>query len=142
MVSVTQAGVGTYSVVLSNLYSAVVDENGETKQVTWDYSFSDNDYFGSKDDDGNLCFQLLGTSTYTIVAKVGEEKLSTGSAPASDFVVIDGSGNKVKLADVNKRPGWEAAGTPSPAPIRSRPLPTGRTDFPSTISIRQRGISA
>ena len=109
MVSVTQAGVGTYSVVLSNLYSAVVDENGETKQVTWDYSFSDNDYFGSKDDDGNLCFQLLGTSTYTIVAKVGEEKLSTGSAPASDFVVIGGDDGEGKLADVNKQPGWEGS---------------------------------
>lgn len=109
MVSVTQAGVGTYSVELSNLYSAVLDENGDTKQVTWGYSFSDNDYFGSRDADGNLCFQLLGTSTYTIVAKVGEERLSTDSAPATDFVVIDGSGNEVKLADVNKQPGWEGS---------------------------------
>lgn len=34
MVSVTQDGVGTYGVELSNLYGEVVDENGEVKQVT------------------------------------------------------------------------------------------------------------
>lgn len=34
MVSVTQDGVGTYGVELSNLYGEVVDENGDVKQVT------------------------------------------------------------------------------------------------------------
>ena len=107
--SVTSTGVGTYTATASGLYTQVEDSNGSTHTVTWALSYdgSPDGYHRTQGEDGSLNFQLLTTSTYTIVAKVGEEKLSTDSAPASDFVVIDGSGNKVPLSAVNEQPGWE-----------------------------------
>lgn len=107
--SVKETGVGTYTATASGLYTQVEDSNGNTHNVTWALSSdaAPDGYHRTQGEDGSLNFQLLTTSTYTIVAKVGEEKLSTDSAPASDFVVIDGSGSKVPLSAVNEQPGWE-----------------------------------
>ena len=106
--SVKETGVGTYTATASGLYTQVEDSNGTTHTVTWTLSSAaePDGYYRTQGDDGSLNFQLLATSTYTIVAKVGEEKLSTDSAPASDFVVIDGSSSKVPFSAVNKQPGW------------------------------------
>ena len=107
--SVKETGVGTCTATASGLYTQVEDSNGITHNVTWALSSdaAPDGYHRTQGEDGSLNFQLLTTSTYTIVAKVGEEKLSTDSAPASDFVVIDGSGSKVPLSAVNEQPGWE-----------------------------------
>ena len=107
--SVTSTGVGTYTATASGLYTKVEDSNGTTHTVTWTLSSAaaPGGYYRTQGEAGSLNFQLLGTSTYTIVAKVGEEKLSMGSAPVSDFVVIDGSDNEVPLSVVNKQPGWK-----------------------------------
>lgn len=106
--SVKETGVGTYTATASGLYTQVKDSNGITHNVTWTLSSAaePEGYHRTQGEDGILNFQLLATSTYTIVAKVGEEKLSMGPAPASDFVVIDGTDNEVPLSVVNKQPGW------------------------------------
>ena len=105
--SVRETGVGTYAATASGLPSQVQDSDGTTHAVTWSLSYdgSPEGYHRTEGDDGILNFQLLATSTYKIVAKVGEEKLSTGSAPASDFVVIGGDG-EVPLSAVNEQDGW------------------------------------
>lgn len=109
--SVRKTGVGTYAATASHLPSQAQDSDGKTYDVSWSLSYdgSPEGYHRTQGEDGSLNFQLLTTSTYTIVAKVGEEKLSADSAPASDFVVIDDSGSKVPLSAVNEQPGWEGA---------------------------------
>ena len=142
--SVGATGVGAYTATASNLYSQIEDSNGNTHDVTWTLTSSvePEGYYRTDADDGSLNFQLLGTSTYKIVAKVGEETLDPQTAPAAaDLVVIDGSGKAVSLASVNDHPGWKGSwdaetGTYTlTAPVfgtDNLPIEYGLTDSPET----------
>ncbi|MDM8270787.1 SpaA isopeptide-forming pilin-related protein [Thermophilibacter provencensis] len=141
--SVKATGVGAYTATASNLYSQIKDSNGDTHSVTWTLTSSvePEGYYRADADDGGLNFQLLGTSTYKIVAKVGEETLDPAAAPAADLVVIDGSGKAVSLDSVNNHPGWKGAwdaesGTYTlTAPVfgtDNLPIEYGLTDSPET----------